>query len=62
MRLVLLTVEGKGLRLEIQKKATSGARDHGEIAERGKKTHKDKKRRNKKKEEEKKTTPGSGEK
>lgn len=37
MRLVLLTVEGKGLSLEIQKKATSGARDHGEIAERGKK-------------------------
>lgn len=37
MRLVLLTVEGKGLSLEIQKKATSGARDHGEIAEREKK-------------------------
>lgn len=37
MRLVLLTVEGKGLSLEIQKKATSGTRDHGEIAERGKK-------------------------
>lgn len=33
MRLVLLTVEGKGLRLEIQKKTTSSAREPGEIAE-----------------------------
>lgn len=47
MRLVLLTVEGKGLSLEIQKKTTSSAREPGEIAE-GKKTHKDKKQRNKK--------------